>query len=69
MGWAVVACIPYLRGSMSAPALLFLGLGGLFYTLGVFWYVRKRTRGAHIVWHVFVLAGAVCHWWSVWFMG
>jgi hemolysin III len=69
MGWAVVVCIPYLRAGMSTPTLIFLGLGGICYTLGVFWYVRKRTHGAHIVWHVFVLAGAVCHWWSVWFMG
>jgi hemolysin III len=29
--------------------------------------LRKRVIGAHVVWHVFVLAGAACHWLSVWF--
>jgi len=29
---------------------------------------RKRTYGAHVIWHLFVLAGAACHWLSVWFL-
>ncbi|GHU81248.1 hemolysin III [Spirochaetia bacterium] len=29
---------------------------------------KKSDRGAHVTWHVFVLAGALCHWWSIWFM-
>jgi hemolysin III len=68
MGWAIIAAIPYLRQSMSALSIIFLAAGGLSYTLGVFWYAKKRKHGAHVVWHVFVLGGAVCHWWSVWFM-
>jgi hemolysin III len=69
MGWAIVAGVPFLRTSLPVQTLIFLLAGGLLYTMGVFWYVRKTRRGAHIVWHAFVLAGAVCHWWAVWFLG
>jgi hemolysin III len=68
MGWAiVVGWIPLMR---TAPplSLILLALGGAFYTIGTFWYKKHDVRGAHVVWHVFVLAGALCHWWSIWFM-
>jgi hemolysin III len=35
--------------------------GGLFYTLGVIFYSRKRMRYHHAIWHLFVLAGSLCH--------
>lgn len=41
-----------------------LVLGGVTYTLGVPFYVRNRNLD-HAVWHVFVLFGAVFHWFSV----
>ena len=68
MGWAIVAGWFRLVDSVSLRTLLFLVAGGLFYTLGVFWYRKKNIPGTHTVWHVFVLAGAVCHWLSVWAM-
>jgi hemolysin III len=68
MGWACV--LGFFRLFKAIPFLssAFLVAGGLAYTLGTFWYNRKNRRGAHVVWHVFVLAGAVCHWFSVWFL-
>jgi hemolysin III len=30
--------------------------------------LKPRKFGAHVVWHVFVVAGAVCHWFSIWFL-
>ena len=38
---------------------------GLLYTVGVYFYVRKRFRFSHAVWHLFVLAGSVCHYIAV----
>ncbi|AEJ19243.1 PAQR family membrane homeostasis protein TrhA [Gracilinema caldarium] len=68
MGWAVVLQWPQVLAHISAISLLWLIAGGFFYTIGVYWYAQKIKRGTHVTWHVFVLAGAICHWWSVWFI-
>jgi hemolysin III len=66
MGWAILAgSIPLVK-AISPLALILLLCGGVFYTMGTFWYRKPRLRGAHVTWHVFVLAGAICHYWSVW---
>jgi hemolysin III len=61
MGWlAVVAIKPMLT---MVPRGLFgwLLAGGLFYTGGVLFYVRKKMRYHHVLWHFFVLFGNACH--------
>ncbi|MDR3115286.1 MAG: hemolysin III family protein [Treponema sp.] len=68
MGWAVVFLGPRLVKAIPVSSLLLLMGGGLAYTLGVIWYSKPTRRGAHVIWHVFVLVGAVGHWWSVWLM-
>jgi hemolysin III len=68
MGWAVLAGAFRLYRSIPRISLIFLVIGGIAYTLGTLWYGKPNRRGAHVVWHVFVLAGAVLHWWAVWFL-
>lgn len=64
MGWcAVFAIRPLLRG-LPGEGVLWLLAGGLSYTAGVVFYSSKR-RYAHAVWHLFVLGGSVCHYWTV----
>jgi hemolysin III len=75
MGWAILAaCVP-LAHSISLRSLILLMVGGVAYTAGIFWYragkdkyQKPRKIGAHVIWHVFVMAGAVCHWFSIWFL-
>jgi hemolysin III len=67
MGWSIVGGIPRLLKTASPTALGFMAAGGLAYTLGTIWYSRRR-RLSHVIWHVFVLAGVVFHWFSVWFL-
>jgi hemolysin III len=68
MGWAIViATVPLVR-SISHLSLILLASGGAAYTLGALFYRKHETRGAHVTWHVFVLAGAVCHWLSIWWL-
>jgi hemolysin III len=68
MGWAVAAYVSRLASSIPALSLVLIFSGGLAYTLGIFWYTRKKQRGSHAIWHVFVLFGAVGHWLAIWFM-
>ncbi len=66
MGWAIVlGWLPLVR-SISGISLFWLVAGGVAYTLGTIWYRQKIKRGTHVTWHVFVLAGAVAHFWAVW---
>jgi hemolysin III len=66
MGWAVVFLGPRLVEAIPFSSFTLLVAGGLAYTLGVIWYSKPTRRGAHVIWHVFVLAGAIGHWWSIW---
>lgn len=61
MGWVVLVAARPLWLRMSAPGLFWLALGGVFYTVGVVFYATDRVRYVHFVWHLFVLAGTVCH--------
>ncbi len=64
MGWLVVLALPQVISTLSAGGLSLLVAGGLFYTVGVLFYVRKK-KFSHAVWHVFVLAGGLCHYLAV----
>jgi hemolysin III len=68
MGWALVIGFSRLYRSIPLTSIIFLAAGGIAYCLGTIWYGKHNRRGAHVVWHVFVLAGAVCHWFSIWYM-
>lgn len=67
MGWLVVVLMHKLYYAMPPLGLLFLALGGLAYTFGVIFYVQKRKAYTHAIWHAFVLAGTVLHFFSVLF--
>lgn len=61
MGWLIVVAIEPLLRSIDVPTLCWLLAGGLFYTLGTYFYQRDTVRYFHAIWHLFVLAGSVCH--------
>ncbi len=67
MGWLVAIAIRPLVRELPSPGLLLLFLGGLAYTGGVAFYVARRWRYHHAVWHVCVLAGSVLHFFAVYF--
>jgi hemolysin III len=61
----VLAAEPLMAG-LSTPALLLLIAGGLAYTVGViFFALDSRLQFGHLVWHLFVMAGTVCHYFAV----
>jgi hemolysin III len=61
MGWTVVIAAKPLVASVPAAGIAWLAAGGLAYTGGVVFYAWGRMRYSHAVWHLFVLAGSVCH--------
>jgi hemolysin III len=65
MGWLIVLAIKPLRESLTAQELGWIAAGGFFYTAGVAFYVWKSRRYTHAIWHLFVLAGVVCHFFAV----
>jgi hemolysin III len=65
MGWLAVFMIGPMRASLASNGLWLLVAGGLCYTLGTAFYVYKRVPYFHMVWHLWVLAGSVCHFLAV----
>ena len=62
MGWVAVVAAGPLVERLPLAGLAWLVAGGLCYTLGaVVFMLDNRVRYAHAVWHLFVLAGSVCH--------
>lgn len=59
MGWLVLFRLPQLIGALHPTALFLLAAGGVCYTIGVVFYVLKKIRYMHTVFHVWVLAGSV----------
>lgn len=64
MGWVVVVAIRPLLSVLPWEGFLWLLAGGVAYTAGLLFYASK-TRYAHAVWHLFVLAGSVLHFCAV----
>jgi hemolysin III len=65
MGWLVLVAIKPLLESLDAWTLGWLLAGGVFYTLGTYFYHRESIRFSHAIWHLFVIAGSVCHYIAV----
>jgi hemolysin III len=61
MGWIVMFAIKPLLQQIDTVTLVWLFSGGIAYTAGTLFYMSRRIRYAHAIWHVFVLIGSVCH--------
>ena len=65
MGWLIVIAIDPLSATLTSTGTWLLVLGGLSYTLGVFFYVKDYKPFYHAIWHLFVLAGSVFHYFMI----
>ena len=65
MGWMVVFASKQLVANLPIVGLVFLILGGAFYTLGIIFYVWKSKKYTHAIWHFFVLVGTIIHFFAV----
>jgi len=65
MGWIGVIAIRSFLRDIPPGGLYFLLAGGLFYTIGVIFYIWQRIPYFHIIWHLFVLGGSICHFFAI----
>ncbi len=67
MGWLVIIAIKPLIAALPKGGMIWLLAGGIAYTVGIVFYVVKRIPYNHAIWHLFVLGGSVCHFFSILF--
>ncbi|MFS4481652.1 PAQR family membrane homeostasis protein TrhA [Hyunsoonleella sp. 2307UL5-6] len=61
MGWLIIFDFTTLSQLIDANGILFLFAGGVAYTVGIIFYVIEKIPYNHVIWHIFVLAGAIFH--------
>jgi hemolysin III len=67
MGWTLLFILPAMIRSIPERGLWFILAGGLAYTIGVIFYLWRRMKFSHGVWHLFVIGGTVCFFFAVLF--
>lgn len=65
MGWLGVLAFPLILKRLTPWGFAFLLLGGIAYTVGVVFYRQKEKPYRHVIWHLFVLAGTVLQFFTV----
>ena len=60
MGWSIILFLPVLPVSLPGPLFLLMLAGGVCYSAGLVFFAGKH-RYSHVIWHVFVNGGALCH--------
>lgn len=65
MGWLIVFDYKTLTQVMPQQGINLLIAGGLCYTIGIIFYAIEKIPYNHVIWHLFVLAGAICHFFMI----
>ncbi len=67
LGWLIIFDIQTLFNLIDTNAKNLVILGGIFYTVGVFFYLSDSIKNNHAIWHVFVLLGSISHYFLILF--
>lgn len=65
MGWLIIIAIKPMMAVLAYPAVMLLLSGGIAYTVGIIFFAMKKIRFMHGIWHLFVLAGSILHYFSI----
>jgi len=65
MGWMLVFIIKPFLQSFDTTIIAWVVIGGFSYTIGVYFYANDHKRYRHFIWHLFVLGGALCHFYAI----
>jgi len=67
MGWLFVLAGKEIYLSLPSTSILFLVLGGFAYSVGVIFYMWRKLPYSHGIWHLFVLAGSILHFFAIYY--
>jgi len=66
MGWLILFALDPIIAALPPTGFRLLVAGGVFYTVGVIFYVLGQVwRWLHGIWHLFVLAGSISHYFAI----
>ncbi len=65
MGWAIFLAIKPMVEALPKVSLIFLIIGGAFYTVGIIFYAMKKIKYMHSIWHLFTIGGSIFHYFSI----
>jgi hemolysin III len=65
MGWLIIFDFSNVSEALGPNGILWLYAGGLFYTTGIIFYALQKVKYFHVIWHLFVLGGAICHFFMI----
>ncbi len=67
MGWMVLIAIPQIFRSLPLMGVLWILIGGLCYTIGIYFYRKAKFLHSHLIWHLLVIAGAASHFFGIYY--
>ncbi len=65
MGWLIVIAFKPLWASIGPKGFAWLAAGGISYSLGCIFYLNRRIKFAHMIWHILVLLGTTTHFFGI----
>lgn len=65
MGWLLLFFIVPIMKNLSTLSLILIFAGGLFYSFGIIFFKMEKLKYAHLIWHLMVIGGSVCHWMAI----
>jgi hemolysin III len=68
MGCFIVIAVKPIFANMNSTSITFLFIGGASYILGTLFFLWRKMKYHHAVWHLFVLGGSTCHFFTMFFM-
>jgi hemolysin III len=65
MGWLLLFFLKPVFSSLSSMSIILIFAGGVAYTLGILFFKLEKMKYSHLIWHLFVMAGSICHWTAI----
>ena len=65
MGWFALIGIKELMNVMDINGIILIFSGGLFFSIGLFFYMWETFRYSHAIWHLFYISGCICHYLTI----